>query len=81
MGCFTCPNAIITPDPASVARLLQARDHLRAAASTLHPARWRAVYAPLLQILEEDILPRFAAQELVAAEPRVAQLVPLPELR
>lgn len=81
MGCFTCPNAIITPDPATVARLLQARDHLRAAASTLHPARWRAVYAPLLQILEEDILPRFAAQELVAAEPRVAQLVPLPELR
>jgi hypothetical protein len=81
MGCFTCPNAIITPDPSTVARLLQARDHLHAAASTLHPARWRAVYAPLLQILEEDILSRFAARELAAAEPRLAQLPPLPELR
>jgi hypothetical protein len=29
MGCFTCPNAVITPDPSTVARLLQARDHLR----------------------------------------------------
>ncbi len=81
MGCFTCPNAIITPEPAIVARLLQARDHLRAAATTLHPARWRAVYAPQLRILEEDILSRFAARELAAAEPLLTQLPPLPELR
>lgn len=81
MGCFTCPNAIITADPVSVARLLQARDHLRAAAAALHPARWQAVYAPLLHILEEDILPRFAARELAAAEQRLEQLTPLPELR
>ena len=81
MGCFTCPNAIIAPDPSTVARLLQARDHLRAAATTLHPARWRAVYAPQLRILEEDILARFAAREIAAAEPMLAQLTPLPELR
>lgn len=81
MGCFTCPNAIITAQPSTLARLLQARDHLRAAATKLHPARWQAFYAPQLRILEEDILPRFAATELAAAEPLRAQLVPLPELR
>ena len=81
MGCFTCPNAIITPEPAIVARLLQARDHLRAAATTLHPARWRVMYAPQLRILEEDILTRFSAREIAAAEPLLTQLPPLPELR
>lgn len=81
MGCFTCPNAIITPDPSTVARLLQARDHLRAAATALHPARWQAFYAPQLCILEEDILARFTASELAAAEPLMAQLPSLPNLR
>lgn len=81
MGCFTCPNAIITPDPPTLARLLQARDHMRAAAALLHPARWQAFYAPQLRILEEDILPRFASRELAAAQPLVAQLPPLPDLR
>lgn len=81
MGCFTCPNAIITPDPSTLARLLQARDHMRAAAAVLHPARWQTFYAPQLRILEEDILPRFASRELAAARTLVAQLPPLPDLR
>jgi hypothetical protein len=81
MGCFTCPNAVIAPEPLPMARLLQARDHLRAAAATLHPARWQALYAPQLRILEEDILPRFAARELAAAESLLPQLPPLPDLR
>jgi hypothetical protein len=81
LGCFTCPNAVITPDPASLARLLQARDHLRQAAQTVHPARWEALYAPPLRILEQDLLPRFAAADLTAAEPFRAILLPLPELR
>lgn len=81
MGCFTCPNAVIAPEPLTMARLLQARDHLRAAAATLHPARWQAFYAPQLRILEEDILPRFAARELAAAESLLPQLPPLPDLR
>jgi hypothetical protein len=81
LGCFTCPNAIITADAPSVARLLQARDHLRAAAAQIHPARWEAIYAPLLRILEEDILTRFAASELAGATPHQALLPPLPELR
>jgi hypothetical protein len=81
LGCFTCPNAIITPDPLTLARLLQARDHLRAATATIHPARWQVFYAPQLHILEEDILTRFSSAELAAAEPFREQLAPLPDLR
>jgi hypothetical protein len=81
LGCFTCPNAVITPDPASLARLLQARDHLQQAARAVHPARWEALYAPPLRILEQDLLPRFAEADLAAAEPLRATLAPLPELR
>lgn len=81
MGCFTCPNAVIPPEPRTLARLLQAREHLRAAATMLHPARWQAFYGPQLRILEEDILPRFGTRELAASEPLLACLPPLPDLR
>jgi hypothetical protein len=81
LGCFTCPNAVITAEPSSLARLLQARDHLRAASSYLHPARWQIVYAPQLRILEEDILTRFSAQEIAAASSLHSSLPSLPELR
>jgi hypothetical protein len=81
LGCFTCPNAVITADASSLARLLHARDHLRAASEYLHPARWQAIYAPQLQILEEDILTRFSARELAIAEPLRGTLPALPELR
>jgi hypothetical protein len=77
----TCPNAIIPDDPRTLARLTQARDHLRAAAATIHPARWQAIYAPSLQILEQDILARFSAAELSAASALHSSLPPLPELR
>jgi hypothetical protein len=81
LGCFTCPNAIIADDPRTLARLQQARQHLRAAAATIHPARWQAIYAPSLQILENDILPRFGAAEFAAAQALRATLPPLPDLR
>jgi hypothetical protein len=81
LGCFTCPNAIIPSDATTLARLLQARDHLRAASAHVHPARWQAIYRPPLQILEEDILARFGADELAAAEHRQTTLPALPELR
>lgn len=81
LGCFTCPNAVITAEATSLARLLQARDHLRAASGYLHPARWEAIYAPQLRILEEDILMRFSSRELTGAEPLCSTLPPLPELR
>lgn len=81
MGCFTCPNAIITGQPKMLARLLQAKEHLRAAEGVLHPARWRTLYEPQLRILEEDILPRFSSHELASAAPLMRQLPPLPDLR
>jgi site-specific recombinase XerC len=81
LGCFTCPNAVITGEPASLARLLQARDHLRAANGSVHPARWDVIYAPQLRILEEDILTRFSKRELAAAAPLRSALPALPELR
>jgi hypothetical protein len=81
LGCFSCPNAVITAEPASLARLLQARDHLRAASNYLHPARWDVIYAPQLRILEEDVLTRFSARELTAAEAVRHGLPSLPELR
>ena len=81
MGCFTCPNAIIAQDPRTLARLLQARDHLRASAATLHPARWRAFYQPQLQILEQDILPRFGSDQRASAQALMRALPPLPQLR
>lgn len=81
LGCLTCPNAVIASDPTTVARLLQARAHLCGAAAQLDPARWEAIYAPQLRILEEDILSGFSARELAQAEPLMATLPPLPPLR
>jgi hypothetical protein len=81
MGCFTCPNAVITSDPATLARLLQTRDHLRAASVGMHPARWSEVYSHQLNILEQDILPRFSISEIADAERYRTNLPPLPELR
>jgi site-specific recombinase XerC len=81
LGCFTCPNAVITGDAPSLARLLHSRDHLRTASGYLHPARWEAIYAPQLRILEEDILTRFSERELAAAELLRGSLPSLPELR
>jgi hypothetical protein len=81
LGCFTCPNAIITADASSIGRLLQARDHLLGAATRIHPARWEAIYAPLLRILEEDILTRFTASELADGSRVQHALPPLPDLR
>lgn len=81
LACFTCPNAVIPRDARTVARLLQARDHLKAAAAYLHPARWEAIYVPPLKILEEDILTRFAARELAQAQKLIPKLASLPPLR
>jgi hypothetical protein len=81
LGCLTCPNAILTHDTRTLARLLQARDHLRAASSQLHPARWTAIYAPQLAILEHDILTRFSAEEMDEAQRLTSMLPSLPSLR
>jgi hypothetical protein len=81
LGCFTCPNAVISHDVRTLSRLLQARDHLRNSAAQIHPVRWEAIYAPPLRILEEDILARFGASELARAMAQQALLSSLPPLR
>jgi hypothetical protein len=81
LACLTCPNAIIPADAPTFARLLHARDHLRAAAAHIHPARWAAIYAPQLRILDEDLLPRFPAHERPEAERLRSTLPPLLPLR
>jgi hypothetical protein len=81
LGCLTCPNAVLGSDARTLARLLQARDHIRASATHLHPARWQAIYAPQLRILEEDILTRFSDRDRVGAREFRSKLPPLPPLR
>ena len=81
LGCLTCPNAILTHDARTLARLLQARDHLRAASAQIHPARWSAIYAPQLAILEHDILARFSAHEIGEAQRLRGTLASLPPLQ
>jgi hypothetical protein len=81
LGCLTCPNAVLARDTQTLARLLQARDHLRAASSQIHPARWAAIYAPQLAILEHDILARFASDELMQAKRLQGTLCSLPPLQ
>lgn len=81
LACLTCPNAVIPTDAPTLARLLQARDHLQAAATHIHPARWAAIYAPQVRILEEDLIPRFPARERPEAERLRAALSPLLPLR
>jgi hypothetical protein len=59
LGCFTCANAVIPLEAATLARLLQMRAALSGAKSSMSPDRWRVLYAPKLEILERDVLPRF----------------------
>lgn len=75
LGCFTCPNAVIPLDVDTVARLVRSRDALIAARITVAADRWDLLYAPKLQILEHDILPRFP-QQLVAEATGLALLLP-----
>jgi len=81
LGCLTCPNAVLTHDVHTLARLLQARDHLQAASSQIHPARWAAIYAPQLAILEHDILVRFSSEEISHAQRLRHTLPSLPPLQ
>jgi hypothetical protein len=76
LGCFTCPNAVIPLDPDVLARLLSTRAALVAAHSALAPERWRLLYAPKLEILDNDILPRFPSELHVAASGRSTPALP-----
>ena len=79
LGCFTCPNAVIPLDADVLARLLSTRDALAAARQTLSPDRWRLLYAPKLEILEHDILPRFSPELHMVASMKAAPVLPVIE--
>lgn len=80
LGCFTCPNAVITSETRSVARLLQLRDHLEAAMGEMHIQRWRLLYMPIVAIIERDILPKLTDTALAAGRTFMATLPALPEI-
>jgi len=76
LGCFTCPNAVIPLDPDVLARLLATRAALVAAQAEVAAERWRLLYAPKLEILDNDILPRFGPELHIAASGRPTPAVP-----
>ncbi|GBQ81703.1 hypothetical protein AA0311_2679 [Asaia bogorensis NBRC 16594] len=67
LACFTCPNAVIPLDADTLARLLRTREALVEARSTMVSDRWMLLYAPKLEILERDVLPRFSTELHAAA--------------
>lgn len=76
LGCFTCPNAVIPLDEEVLVRLLATQAALADGRSAMVPERWRLLYAPKLEILEREILPRFPYAMLEAAARK--PLPPLP---
>lgn len=80
LGCFTCPNAVIPLGVDTFARLLRSRNALVAARMTVAADRWDLLYAPKLEILERDILPRFPKHLLAEAAGLVASLPQLPPI-
>jgi hypothetical protein len=75
LGCFTCPNAVIPLEKDVLTRLLATRVALTDGRAGMVPERWRRLYAPMLEILERDILPRFPGGMLESAA-----MVPMPQL-
>lgn len=80
LGCFTCPNAVIPLEPETLARLLQTRAALTESRATVSAQRWRVIYAPKLEILERDVLPRFPHELAAEAGRLISGLAPLPPI-
>lgn len=74
LGCFTCPNAVIPLEADTLARLLCMRDALAQAHGRMALDRWHLLYAPKLEILERDVLPRFPAALHAAASELVGRI-------
>ena len=80
LGCFTCPNAVIPLEAETLARLLQTRVALTDSRATMSAERWRVLYAPKLEILERDLLPRFPAELIDTVAQMMSGLAPLPPI-
>jgi len=80
LGCFICPNAVIPLEAETLARLLRMRDALAEARGRMAMDRWGLLYAPKLEILERDVLPRFSATLRAAASELVGQVSPPPPI-
>ena len=80
LGCFTCRNAVIPHEPETLARILRTRQALAEARPRVALDRWRLLYAPQLEIIELDILPKFPAAVRAAAEAMVDRMPPLPRI-
>ncbi|MEE3503775.1 phage integrase SAM-like domain-containing protein [Acidiphilium acidophilum] len=79
LGCFTCPNAVIPIELEMLTRLLATRAGLRNAREHITPDRWHLLYAPKLEILERDILPRFDVDLITDVQSRPLPALPLIE--
>ena len=80
LGCFTCPNAVIPREVGTLARILRTRQALAEARTGVALDRWRLLYAPQLEIIERDILPKFPADVRAAVAAMAASLPPLPTI-
>jgi hypothetical protein len=78
LGCFTCPNAVIPLETAVLARLMRTKDALIEARARMDPDRWRVLYAPKLETIERDILPRFASDLHLEALSHPEYTAPIP---
>ncbi len=80
LGCFTCPNAVIPLETDVLARLLRTRAALIDAHRAMAPDRWRLLYAPKLEIIDRDIVPRFPSAVHAAALARIDAMPTVPPI-
>jgi len=80
LGCFTCPNAVIPVETDVLARLLRTRVALADARAGMAPDRWRLLYAPKIEIIDRDIVPRFPSAMYAAALARIGAMPPVPPI-
>jgi hypothetical protein len=77
----TDPGLVIPNDARYVARVLQLQRHLRQARHEMRADRFNLVYLPLLEVIDDEILPRFSDVQVVQrAAVMVGTLTPLPDL-
>ena len=80
LGCFTCPNAVIPLETDILARILRTRAALINAYRAMAPDRWRLLYAPKLEIIDRDIVPRFPSAMHAAALARIGAMPTVPPI-